>query len=177
MLILDQLDEGVLEAGFNGLQATQTPALAGDDPRQPVVRGGHVDHVDHPGLTTALQPGEPVFTCQRLGQCGMLLDQFDPQFLAAAVSRAQCLGAVGCHGASGRGDGPLARRMSKPPANLVDGPFPWTPAGGDLETRVARVIKFGVPGSDMPGHEVMTDDQIIALAREVIRLREQPKDP
>jgi len=32
----------------------------------------------------------------------VLLDQFDPQLLAAAVSGAQRLGAVGCHDASGR---------------------------------------------------------------------------
>jgi cytochrome c oxidase cbb3-type subunit 2 len=79
-----------------------------------------------------------------------------------------------CHGAGGLGDGPLAKRFSKPPANLTKGPFLWTPAGEDLETRVARVIKFGVPGTDMPGHEVMTDGQIMALKDEVLQLRKNP---
>jgi cytochrome c oxidase cbb3-type subunit 2 len=79
-----------------------------------------------------------------------------------------------CHGASGLGDGPLARNFSKLPANLTKGPFLWTPAGGDLETRVARVIKFGVQGTDMPGHEVMTDAQIMALTEEVLLLRKNP---
>ncbi len=79
-----------------------------------------------------------------------------------------------CHGASGLGNGPLARNFSKLPANLTKGPFLWTPAGEDLETRVARVIKFGVPGTDMPGHEVMTDAQIMALTDEVLLLRKNP---
>ncbi len=79
-----------------------------------------------------------------------------------------------CHGEGGLGDGPLAKRLSKPPANLVKGPFLWTPPGEDLGTRVARVIKFGVPGSDMPGHEVMTDAQIMSLKDEVLGLRANP---
>ncbi len=79
-----------------------------------------------------------------------------------------------CHGAGGLGDGPLARNFSKLPANLTKGPFLWTPAGEDLETRVARVIKFGVQGTDMPGHEVMTDAQIMALTDEVLQLRKNP---
>jgi cytochrome c oxidase cbb3-type subunit 2 len=78
-----------------------------------------------------------------------------------------------CHGAEGKGDGPLGSRFSKAPANLVNGPFPWTPAGDNLPLRVSRVIKFGVPGTDMPGHEVMTDGQINSLTEEVLRLRKQ----
>jgi cbb3-type cytochrome oxidase cytochrome c subunit len=78
---------------------------------------------------------------------------------------------VACHGATGMGDGPLAKQFSKSPANLVKGPFLSTPAGDDLGTRVARVIKFGLPGTDMPGHEVMTDAQIMALKEEVLILR------
>ncbi|MEI6178686.1 MAG: hypothetical protein WCS43_17470, partial [Verrucomicrobiota bacterium] len=70
----------------------------------------------------------------------------------------------------------LAKRFSKPPANLAKGPFLWTLTGEDLETRVARVIKFGVPGTDMPGHEVMTDAQIMALTEEVLLLRKNPMD-
>lgn len=76
-----------------------------------------------------------------------------------------------CHGVSGRGDGPLAGKFIRPPANLVDGPFIWTSAGENLATRTARVIKFGIPGTDMPGHEVMTDAQVNALVDTLLGLR------
>jgi mono/diheme cytochrome c family protein len=76
-----------------------------------------------------------------------------------------------CHGPVGHGDGKLAPLLAKAPANLDLGPFVWTPAGPDLETRVARVIKHGIPGSDMPGHETLDDAQVVALARYVRYLR------
>ncbi len=76
-----------------------------------------------------------------------------------------------CHGANGKGNGPASLDLARKPANLADGPFAWTPAGDDLALRVARVIKFGIPGTDMPGHEVLTDDQILSLADHVLKLR------
>lgn len=76
-----------------------------------------------------------------------------------------------CHGAFGGGHGPLSLEFARRPANLRDGPFSWTPEGGDLELRVARVIKFGLPGTDMPGHEVLTDAEILALRDHVLQLR------
>jgi len=78
-----------------------------------------------------------------------------------------------CHGAEGRGDGTLAKRLARSPANLVKGPFLWTTGNPD-ETylKIARTIKFGIPGTDMPGHEVFTDSQVRTLTAEVLRLRE-----
>jgi mono/diheme cytochrome c family protein len=78
---------------------------------------------------------------------------------------------VGCHGAEGQGDGSLAGLFMRHPANLVKGPFIWTAAGPDLELRVARTVKFGITGTDMPGHEVLTDADVNALVAEVLRLR------
>lgn len=77
-----------------------------------------------------------------------------------------------CHGSEGRGDGPLAPKLARPPANLVSGPFVWTAERENRELRVARVIKFGLPGTDMPGHETLTDSQIKALAGYVLDLRQ-----
>jgi cytochrome c oxidase cbb3-type subunit 2 len=76
-----------------------------------------------------------------------------------------------CHGPDAMGDGKLAPALGKPPANLRRGPFLWSPNGPELETRLARIIKFGVPGTDMPGHETLTDAQVLALARYVLGLR------
>jgi mono/diheme cytochrome c family protein len=62
--------------------------------------------------------------------------------------------------------------LSKPPANLKDGPFIWSPASPDQELKVSRIIKFGIPGTDMPGHETLSDSQVVALARFVLTIRD-----
>ncbi len=82
----------------------------------------------------------------------------------AALFAAHC---AACHGPGGRGDGGLADRFAKPPANLVDGPFVWTADTGNLP----RVIRWGVPGTDMPGHELLSDGGVLALAEWVRGLR------
>ena len=76
-----------------------------------------------------------------------------------------------CHGSEGTGNGLLAACLVKPPANLTKGPFIRTPPGDELELRVARLIKFGQPGADMPGHETLSDGEVLALTRKVLELR------
>jgi cytochrome c oxidase cbb3-type subunit 2 len=80
---------------------------------------------------------------------------------------------VACHGPEGRGDGPLAKRLAKPPVNLVAGPFLWTAGTEQLELKTARVVKFGLIGTDMPGHEVLTDAEVLDLSAYVLGLRKQ----
>jgi cytochrome c oxidase cbb3-type subunit 2 len=72
-----------------------------------------------------------------------------------------------CHGGDGRGFGYFAGRLERPPANLVVGPFVWS---ADEES-LPRIIKFGIPGTDMPGHETMTDGEVISLAEWLRGLR------
>jgi cytochrome c oxidase cbb3-type subunit 2 len=77
-----------------------------------------------------------------------------------------------CHGCDARGGGKLASRLIRPPTNLVDGPYLWTAGEGkDAWQRVARTIKFGLPGTDMPGHEVFDDAMIRALTDELMSWR------
>ncbi len=77
-----------------------------------------------------------------------------------------------CHGTTGQGNGPLAGYFAKPPADLTKGPFVWTnPGDTPLDLRVARIIKFGLPGQDMPGHETLSDAEILALTTRVLELR------
>lgn len=79
-----------------------------------------------------------------------------------------------CHGPEGDGRGPLVGRdFTRPVPSLVKGPFIWTIDGEDQERRIARIIKFGIPGTDMAGHEVMRDEQVNALVSEVLRLRKK----
>jgi cytochrome c oxidase cbb3-type subunit 2 len=37
---------------------------------------------------------------------------------------------------------------------------------------IAHIIKFGLPGTDMPGHEYLPDEEVAALAGEVVTLGE-----
>ncbi len=76
-----------------------------------------------------------------------------------------------CHGAEGHGDGALAARLSlRPP----DWPREGTrrAAGAteaEIELALARIIKFGLPGSPMAGHEYLPDGDVVGLAR-LVRL-------
>ncbi len=76
-----------------------------------------------------------------------------------------------CHGPEGRGNGPVAANLAKQPADLAKGPFVWTPVTMNRELAIARIIKFGLPGTDMPGHETLEDGQVKALAAYVLGLR------
>jgi cytochrome c oxidase cbb3-type subunit 2 len=39
--------------------------------------------------------------------------------------------------------------------------------GADAELELARLIKFGLPGSPMAGHEALSDSDALGLARVV----------
>jgi cytochrome c oxidase cbb3-type subunit 2 len=79
-----------------------------------------------------------------------------------------------CHGPNGFGNGPVSLELARKPANLVAGPFVWTPPSEDLDLRIAQVIKFGLPVTDMPGHETLRDAEILALRDYVLKLRRKP---
>lgn len=96
-----------------------------------------------------------------------------------APSRAEAARTFGrlcaeCHGAAGHGDGPLAARLEVAPPDF--GRATWrrvTAAPPDRELAVARIIKFGVPGTPMAGREYLDDAAVISLARYVIDLHTQ----
>lgn len=80
-----------------------------------------------------------------------------------------------CHGPTGRGDGPLALQLSQRPADLAPDVWRHLPAGlsgAETELNLARLIKFGVPGTAMAGREYLPDEDVVSLARFVIRLQE-----
>ncbi|MFT3830539.1 MAG: cbb3-type cytochrome c oxidase subunit II [Opitutaceae bacterium] len=78
-----------------------------------------------------------------------------------------------CHGADARGRGPLAAHLALPPADLVDGHRPRTTRAMPEATaaELARVIRFGVPGTAMAGHETLADEDIAALTAYVAALK------
>jgi cytochrome c oxidase cbb3-type subunit 2 len=44
-------------------------------------------------------------------------------------------------------------------------------SAADLRLRIARIVKFRMPGTNMPGHEYLPDEQIEALTNYVTALR------
>ena len=81
-----------------------------------------------------------------------------------------------CHGEHGHGDGVLAGKLSYPPPDWRQTPWRHVPAGADLETTLIRIIKFGLPGLPMAGHEYLPDRDVVGLARFVQRLHKDRRD-
>jgi mono/diheme cytochrome c family protein len=80
-----------------------------------------------------------------------------------------------CHGPEGRGDGPQAAWFSRPAMNLRKGAFWYVGSGRtpDQETAaLSRIVRFGVAGTSMPGHEVFSDRQVadvVAYLQQLVR--------
>jgi high-affinity iron transporter len=78
-----------------------------------------------------------------------------------------------CHGMNGRGDGDLARELSKLPPAI--GTFAWQAQRSDSE--MAVVIRNGVPGSPMPAMRFITpteEQEIVAYLRSVALRQTRP---
>lgn len=83
-----------------------------------------------------------------------------------------------CHGPEGRGDGPEAVTFARPAMNLRKGMFWYTGQGlspEQLHTELSRIVRFGVYGTSMAGHETFTDQQVADVAAYVQQLTAQDK--
>ena len=85
-----------------------------------------------------------------------------------------------CHDSNG----PTRRRwetsFQRVPPDLAVGPFlHWSTSASDAERRLqlARIIKFGIPGSDMPGHEYLPDSEVAAITLWVDRMQQRATHP
>ncbi|AOS46391.1 Cytochrome C oxidase, mono-heme subunit/FixO [Lacunisphaera limnophila] len=88
-----------------------------------------------------------------------------PAISARAAARLFERHCVACHGSDGQGQGPLAGKFTLPPPNWLRDE--WRRAPGGDETLLARLIKFGAPGTAMAGHETLSDAEIAGLVRHV----------
>lgn len=68
-----------------------------------------------------------------------------------------------------------------PPHNLATGPFFYLPPASMPQERFARlaeITRFGLPGTDMPGHEYLSDPQVASITLWLMQNIAQPsKNP
>ena len=80
-----------------------------------------------------------------------------------------------CHASGGAARTKWAGSFRRLPSDLAGDPLKHVSAeDGSVEARVeiARMAKFGIQGTEMPGHEYLRDDQIAAIANYVAEQRE-----
>lgn len=71
-----------------------------------------------------------------------------------------------CHDANGLTRIQYQSQFTQPPANIFTGPFKFlssSPSVADRSAQLSRISKFGIPATDMPGHEYLSDRQIASL--------------
>jgi cbb3-type cytochrome c oxidase subunit II len=83
-----------------------------------------------------------------------------------------------CHEASGTTRILWQNDFKRLPPNLQTGPWSYLPAPVSDAQRVLpleRIVKFGIPGTDMPGHEYLSDQNVSAIALWLNRSIVQPR--
>ena len=72
-----------------------------------------------------------------------------------------------CHAADGRTRRIWQSAFKRQPPDLAVGPYFYLPPSSppaDRIQRLAQIAKFGIPETDMPGHEYLSDNQIASIA-------------
>jgi cytochrome c oxidase cbb3-type subunit 2 len=72
-----------------------------------------------------------------------------------------------CHSATGRTRNAWRARFKRLPPDFAVGPFFHLPPNGPADAqlvRLAQITKFGIPGTDMAGHEYLPDQQIASIS-------------
>ncbi|MBP7149615.1 MAG: cbb3-type cytochrome c oxidase subunit II [Acidobacteria bacterium] len=83
-----------------------------------------------------------------------------------------------CHGAGGRGDGPLAAAIRIPALDLGKGSFfllKDRPVGEPMADALARVVRHGFAPTPMPGHETLPDQDVADLVAYVMAVARAPE--
>jgi cytochrome c oxidase cbb3-type subunit 2 len=84
---------------------------------------------------------------------------------------------VTCHNADGRTRRTWQTSFKRLPTDFVVGPLLDLPSSDSSEERIdriARISKFGIPGTDMPGHEYLSDREIASISLWLSRSIAQP---
>jgi len=83
---------------------------------------------------------------------------------------------LGCHSTEGPARIAFGGWFKRPPPDLMAGPFVYVPAAAEpawRRLRLAQLIKFGLPGTDMPGHEYLNGREVAAMADVLARWQEK----
>jgi cbb3-type cytochrome c oxidase subunit II len=86
---------------------------------------------------------------------------------AAAGARLYRQDCATCHDSNGHTRRIWSASFRQIPTNLATGPFHYLPASGtprDRAIRLAQIVKFGIPGTDMAGHEYLSDKDVASIA-------------
>jgi cbb3-type cytochrome oxidase cytochrome c subunit len=80
-----------------------------------------------------------------------------------------------CHEADGQVRRIWSSQFERLPPNLFSGSILYSEneSIGQRHLRIAQIIKFGLPGTDMPGHEYLPDDQVEAIANWIAYMRQR----
>lgn len=86
-----------------------------------------------------------------------------------------------CHAADGATLRAWRASFKQLPANLAEGPYSYLPVSDSPQQRMihlAQIVKFGIPGTDMPGHEYLSDADVASirlwLSQMIARPGQQP---
>jgi cytochrome c oxidase cbb3-type subunit 2 len=80
-----------------------------------------------------------------------------------------------CHSAGGSTRWQM--NFKRLPPDLTVGPYPnlrLSDAPAQQMDRLAQIAKFGIPGTDMPGHEYLSDEEIASLSLRLTQIIAQP---
>ncbi len=71
-----------------------------------------------------------------------------------------------CHDADGATRRKWGTSFTTPPADLLSGPFRYVREADPVarQAHIARIARFGIPATDMPGREYLSDQQIASLS-------------
>jgi cytochrome c oxidase cbb3-type subunit 2 len=72
-----------------------------------------------------------------------------------------------CHESTGATRSAWRAQFKRLPPNLQAGPWHYVPASSssrDRILRLAQIVKFGIPETDMPGHEYLSDQDISSIS-------------
>ncbi len=92
--------------------------------------------------------------------------QASAQASAATGARLYRQDCATCHDANGRTRRIWHASFKKLPTNLATGPFHYLPPSDTPQmraTRLAQIVKFGIPGTAMAGHEYLSDKDIASI--------------
>jgi len=81
-----------------------------------------------------------------------------------------------CHDVDGKTRVAWHQDFHRLPPDLQHTPFTRIAAGNPaqpVKIQLARIVKFGIPGTDMPGHETLDDADIASLTEWIVRQRAQ----